>query len=148
MTNELETAAPTPTLPRTEQEVIARLKLPYDSVKVEATLKSADGDDRLWVSVRYEFEGKLAKLGPFLQGIADDVWQAGGVVTNFNFGGAAGGISPDRAAADDYDPNKEWRAMFVTASIRTQAFVNDMKAGFDQAIQDIVNQHRTERKKK
>lgn len=124
-------------LPDNEAEVIKRLKNKPHSIKAVATMED-DGDNRHWVSLRYEYDGKLKKLGEFLYEIAKDVEQAGGLVTQFSFDS----LRPNNGSPDDYNPHGKWREMFVTVGFRTQKRLNAEKQAWDEAAKDIVNQFR------
>jgi hypothetical protein len=123
--------------PESEEEVIKRLKTPPRNIKITATVDVADGNPRRWVKLTYRFNGKLRAFGTFLGNIADDVWQAGGVVTMFSISDIAG-LKPEDAAVDNYDPKGPWRGMFVDVAIKTRSAVEEHKAAWEEAIRDIA----------
>ena len=73
-------------LPQTEAEVVARLKIRPKRTRIEATQDEGKPYVRHWVTLTYDFEDKLKKLGSFLYAIACDVEQAGGWITQIELG--------------------------------------------------------------
>lgn len=122
-------------LPTNEAEVIARLKNPPVSIKLVATRKG-DQDARHWVELTYDFEAKLKSFGSFFVNIAEDIDQAGGVVTKFDLGT---GLSPDIVTLD---PKGQWRAMHVHVSFKTKVGVANERAWWDAAFNELFNKRK------
>ena len=126
-----EAALPLP-MPTNEREVIDRLKNPPTQMKITAT-QSPDSGLRHWVVITYDFIGKLPKLGKFLMDIASDVFQAGGVVTQFKMDS----LRPANDDPDDYKPSGPWREMHIHASIKTRAETEANAAAWRDAIKSL-----------
>jgi hypothetical protein len=128
---EAEVNAMSEALPKNEAEVIQRLKKRPKGVKMTAS-KREDESIRQWVIITYEFKDKLSKLGKFLYDITCDVEQAGGWVTQFDFGTP---VAPENPT--DKRPHGRWWGMHVDFSIKTQAEVNATNEFWNEAIRNL-----------
>lgn len=124
------------TLPKSEAEVVGRMKIKPDRIKMTVA-KDTDSDSaRHWVILQFDFRGKLGGFGRFLSDRVMDVDQAGGVVTQIGLGTH---MSPEEISRD---PKGSWRSLHTELSIRTKLEVRTEDAAWDAAARDLFNQHK------
>ena len=123
----------------TEAEVIARLKIRPQRIKLTATQDDEGSVPRHWVVLQYDWTGKLKQLGTYLYQLAQDVEQAGGVITQIETGTS---LRTNNEEPDDYNPHGKWRCMHISVSIRTKLETDCLRAAFHEAIRDIFRHNR------
>lgn len=116
-----------------EREVVERLKCKPFRVKVTATQDGDESRPRCWTVLYYDFTGKLSTLGRFLDGIAKDVFQAGGVVTKVEIPS----LRTANENLDDLDPHGKWREMHVQVSIKTRVETEATRKAWAEAVKEI-----------
>lgn len=130
----MTTEVSTDTLPDTEGEIVSRLKIKPERIKVTMTSDKDSDHVRHWTELTYDFKGKIGGFGRFLSSIVQDIFQAGGAVTNIDLGTGLKVTDP----TETYTPDGQWRAMHVHVSIKPAKQLHEENAAWLAAAREIM----------